>query len=397
MADQMHQDLSITPTRDELSRQHFMSGMRHYVLHNVADGMRSVYERKVEPRLERQGQKPRTGPQVHKALRPESLFKFYSSLRCNAQEMVWRSVIPTVERNAEDLNRRARVLSQSGDKAQGTLDLDPTMDVPRYVSDIDVHLVPGCYHTEYAQDDVSQGAIYDHGGAVFTMGLLGDERDDIGGSISLFIRNKYPDFHPQTILDLGCGLGNNTMPWAQTYPDADVHAADVAAPLLRYANARAQSKGVTMHFHQQDAEHSKFADESVDLIFTSMFLHELPAKTIGNVLKECHRMLRPGGLMLHMELPPNNMTAPYDSFYLDWDSYYNREPFYKAFRDMDPEEVCAAGGFSKDRFVFFTVPSRHLSGPQAILDSIDQDRGEVNSDTGRMSKKIHWFCFGAWK
>ncbi len=397
MTDQLQQDLTILPTRDELSRQHFMSGMRHYVLHDVAGGMRAVYEQKVEPKLERQGIKPEDGPAVHKALKPETMFKFYSSLRCNAQEMVWRSVIPTVERNASDLNRRAKILSQAGDKAQGTIELDPSFVVPKYIADIDIHLVPGCYHTEYADDDVSQGAIYDNGGAVFTMGLLGQDRDDIGGSISMFVRNKYPNFHPLKILDLGCGLGNNTMPWAQTYPEAEVHATDVAAPLLRYANARAQSKGVTMHFHQQDAERPKFEDESVDLIFTSMLLHELPEKTIGNVFKEAHRMLKPGGLMLHMELPPNNMTAPYDSFYLDWDSYYNKEPFYKAFRDSDLKQVCAAGGFSNEKFVFFTVPSRHLSGPEAILDAVNQEQGQVNSETGRMSNNIHWFCFGAWK
>ena len=32
---------------------------------------------------------------------------------------------------------------------------------------------------------------------------------------------------------------------------------------------------------------------------------------------------------------PNSATTPYDGFYLDWDSYYNNEPFYKPFRDQE--------------------------------------------------------------
>ena len=48
-----------------------------------------------------------------------------------------------------------------------------------------------------------------------------------------------------------------------------------------------------------------------------------------------HRVLKPGGVLLTMELPPNTSLDPYEQFYLDWDCYYNNEPFYKAFRDQD--------------------------------------------------------------
>jgi ubiquinone/menaquinone biosynthesis C-methylase UbiE len=246
-------------------------------------------------------------------------------------------------------------------------------------------------------DDVSIGAVYDNGGLVFSMGLLGEAREDIGASISCFISHRYPDFKPARILDLGCGLGNNTVPWARTYPDAEVHAIDVGAPLLRYGHARAQVRGESIHFHQRAVEDPGFDDESFDLIFSSMLLHEVPPKNVGRTFSEAYRLLKPGGLMLHMELPPNNMTAAYDSFYLDWDSYYNKEPFYKPFRDMDLRQVCADAGFAPDNYVNFVIPSLHLAGRQAILDAVSQQGADVNRNTGRMAKTIQWFCFGAWK
>ena len=35
-----------------------------------------------------------------------------------------------------------------------------------------------------------------------------------------------------------------------------------------------------------------------------------------------------------MELPPNDALGAYEAFYLDWDCFYNNEPYYKGFRDL---------------------------------------------------------------
>ena len=61
-------------------------------------------------------------------------------------------------------------------------------------------------------------------------------------------------------------------------------------------------------------------------------------------MAEAHRVLKPGGVLLTMELPPNMSLDPYEQFYLDWDCYYNNEPFYKAFRDQDARQLLANAG-----------------------------------------------------
>jgi threonine dehydrogenase-like Zn-dependent dehydrogenase len=110
----------------------------------------------------------------------------------------------------------------------GSVTLDPDMETPPYVANHDVHMMPGCYHTEYGDDDIAAGALYDNGTAVFSMGLFGNARDDIGGSIARFISLKFPELRPRRILDMGCSIGSNTLPWARTFPEAEVHAVDVA-------------------------------------------------------------------------------------------------------------------------------------------------------------------------
>ena len=389
--------LKVQSKPDEVARQNFMLNMRSYVMLDMATGMKKIYDHNIEPNFKKLNKrKPKNGNEIHKSIKKDTYFKFYSSIRCNAQEMVFRSVLPPIERSMKDLKRKAKTLSKSK-KIKGSLNLDKNLPIPKSVSAIDVHLMPGCYHSEHSENDMSQGAIYDNGVSVFSMGFFGDKLDDIGSSISLFIKKKYPKFKPLKILDLGCTVGHNTLPWSKAYPKAEVHALDVGAPVLRYGHARAQSEGVNVHFHQQNAEKTNFKDNSFDLVFSSMFLHEVPRKGIKLILKEAKRLLKPGGLMLHMELPPNKMLEPYDSFYLDWDSYYNKEPFYKPFRDMVPEKVCSDAGFPKSKFVQFIIPSIGQFGDKEIIKSIKYQNGNVDDRTGRFTKGIHWYCFGSWK
>ena len=399
MTRHVHHDLKIAPTRGERARQDFVSSLRLHILNDMAAHMKQRYETRIEPRaVEKSGVAPASSQAVHAAIRDDLYFKFYSGLRVNAQEMVWDSVRSGVERERARLHRSAAGLTDSGDTAKGSLTLDPDLTVPEYVDALDVHLMPGNYHGEAGLGDMSAGAIYDNGLSVFSMGLMGSNLDDIGRSVAGFIAARYPDFKPRRIIDMGCTIGHNTLPWASTYPDAEVTGIDVAAPVLRYAHARAVSQGVPAHFVQADAGSLPFPDGQFDVVFSSMFLHELPKKTIARSMAEAHRVLAPGGLMVHMELPPNDEMSAYDGFYLDWDCWYNQEPFYKGFRDLTPRDICTSAGFAADKCVQFVIPSREGYGEEVFQAAAAGGPGTVGEDTtGRLADGVQWFAFGAWK
>lgn len=386
-------DLKLTPTRDEWARQDFVSALRAHVLNDMANNMKSHYQKQIEPKMP---QPPQNGQDVHKAIQSDLYFRFYSGLRVNAQELVWDAVRPTLERDAGRLEKTAEILTKK--PVGGTLTLDESLEIPSNVEAIDVHLMPGSYHCESGHNDIRAGSLYDNGLGVFSFGLMGQNLDDIGESISLWVKEKFPDFKPNRILEMGCTIGHNTQPWAVTYPDADVVGMDVSAPCLRYAHARSQSQGVPVHYQQGNATRTDFEDESFDLIFSSMFLHELPVKDIKAVFAEAHRLLKPGGLMLHYELPPNTATAPYDGFYLDWDSFYNYEPFYKGYRDQAPLALCKEAGFPEDTFFQTVVPSIGWYGKDAVIESLSAPETDAQDDhTGRLADGVKWFSYGAWK
>ena len=154
---ELKHDLRLAKTRDEKARMNFVSGLRAHVLNDMASGMRSVYDADVETQFRREHKRaPKDGPEVHKAIKANDYFKFYSTLRVTAQDMVWQSVIPPLERNRPELKQKAAKLSGKG-KPRGTLRLKSNFEVPRYVSAIDVHLMAGNYDGEYEKGDLAAG------------------------------------------------------------------------------------------------------------------------------------------------------------------------------------------------------------------------------------------------
>ncbi|WP_416907829.1 MAG: class I SAM-dependent methyltransferase [Polymorphobacter sp.] len=380
--------LAVRPTRNERAAQDFTSSLRGHVLNHMAAQMKTRFETEIAPKL---AQAPEDGRAVHQAMRPHPYFRFYSTMRIAAQEMVWASVDAAVRRDSERLKAVAAELPDVG----GSLTLDPSLEVPRSVSAIDVHLMPGSYSAEAGEGDLAAGAVYENGLSVFSFGLMGKNLDDIGESSAFWLRHAHPEFQPKDILDLGCSVGHQTLPWARAYPGARVTGVDVAAPCLRYADGRARAQGVAAHFVQANATQLPFPDASFDLVYSSMFLHELPLKDIDAVFAEARRLLRPGGLMLHYELPPNSQLSAYDGFYLDWDCWYNNEPYYKAFRDQDPKALCAKAGFDTGKFVQTVVPSIGWYGEEAVAEAI-AGPATIGGNTGRLADGVQWFVFGNW-
>jgi hypothetical protein len=101
--------------------------------------------------------------------------------------------------------------------------------------------------------------------------------------------------------------------------------------------------------------------------------------------------------MIHMELPPNSQLSPYEAFYLDWDSAYNNEPFYKPFRDLKPEDIVRRAGFAPSKYVQFVVPSIGWYGEQVFRESVGAQASVDSDKTGRLTDGVRWYCFGAWK
>ena len=99
----------------------------------------------------------------------------------------------------------------------------------------------------------------------------------------------------EQVLDVGCGSGASSLALAvRVGPGGHVLGADISAPLLAAARARAEAAGLSqLEFRQCDAETEAFAPAATDLIFSrfGVMFFEDPAAAFANMA----RALRPGG------------------------------------------------------------------------------------------------------
>ena len=279
---------------DEDARSNFMMDLYRHLGHNVAPGRREVYDARIKPNFVKQhGRAPKDRHEVRNAVKDDPYFQYWGHLRVYCNQALFYENGRTVDRQLDELIERAK----PGKRAKGKLELDPEFQIPRYQAPLDMHWMPGSYYTKLAEDDVAAGAMYDSGGLyVMTSGHLGPFGDGAAYSIVNYLRERFPGFRPASVLDEGCTVGHNTLPFKEAWPDAEVTGIDIGAPVLRYAHARSEDMGYDVTFSQQNAETTKFDDESFDFITSTMFLHETSYKAVHNVVREGYRLLKPGGL-----------------------------------------------------------------------------------------------------
>ena len=108
------------------------------------------------------------------------------------------------------------------------------------------------------------------------------------------------------VLDVGCGTGYLTRHMAaRVGPDGAVTGVDPSPPVLAYARNKQPRPGSAPCTYQEGvAESLNFPDASFDTVVTSLMLHHLPEQLRPAVLREMHRVLRPGGRLLVVEFRP---------------------------------------------------------------------------------------------
>jgi arsenite methyltransferase len=129
---------------------------------------------------------------------------------------------------------------------------------------------------------------------------------------------RHADIEPgETILDLGCGTGTDTILAARrTGPTGRVIALDFLPPMLERTAAAAREAGLeNVDTLYGEMEAIPLPDRSVDQIISNAVISLSPRK--ARALAECARVLRPGGKLCvadltvdEEELPPEVLTHP---------------------------------------------------------------------------------------
>ncbi len=330
--------MQIEPNRTSQATFDYVEGLKRYVAEKFMPNLRAAYEMG-EQRYVRthNGEKPATMEQVGEVMQPMTLYKYNRAIQRTSQELMWAVVYESLEPRRAELTEE---LNRPTENARGSVETDPRLELPKYYTAVDFHLQPRSYH-----GDELAGIVYDIGVPIYVLRRNGADSGESGRALASVI----PPGRYEKILDMGCGIGQKTIPIADAFPGAEVHAIDLGAPMVKYAHKRAERMGRRIHFSQQNVEQTKFAADSFDLVFSTILLHELPPGAIRNMIAESYRVLKPGGMTAHLDLPPYNRLSPYNTFLMDWDTRNNGEPYWRAFHELDLPASFREVGFKNIR------------------------------------------------
>jgi len=352
------------PDHDEAARQAFVVAFKQHLNRALRPANRTVFQRDVAPAWERRhGHPPQTRREIREAMLANRHYRSWSTLARSAQELMWESLGDTLARERPRLEKAAERL-MTARACGGSLELDPAFEVPRAMASVEVHLQPGGYARDASARDVVAGAYYESGGNLYAFGQGIGKRDSKAAHVQRYLSERYPDLRPRRILDMGCSAGSATVPYAEAYPEAEVHGIDIGAGMLRYAHARAEALGARVHFHQMDVAATRFPDGYFDLVVSHNMMHEISDRTRRGAMLESFRLLAPGGVCIHQDVPLRfEGLDEFTKFDLSWDAMYNNEPYWEVYANADVRADLEAAGFPVDSIHVGHLPKREGSLP----------------------------------
>lgn len=248
---------------------------------------------------------------------------------------------------------------------EGMLSLDPTLALPDYYTDCDIHQQPGGLWSDALGGVIYRQAAGASGGVV--------SRGSLHERFTSVVESHMPEGWSR-LVDLGCGYGKSTLPFAQRRPRAEAIGVDLAAPaLLLAAQLGAEAQARNLSYVQADARASGLPAGKADIVTTTMVLHELPPDAIQAMLREAHRLLRPGGLSIHLDFLPAD--DPFARLLHFGHGRRNNEPFMEPLARMDlaaAHRAAGLAGFAVETFededgALTRPPNRKWRLPWAVI------------------------------
>ena len=310
--------------RSFAAAQSFLLGAKTYWTTRIFPEVRAEYERRVA-RLET---RPATADDARAVMASSTLYAYFAWLERHLQRYKYSGRYGLQAWHAQDRRRLEAALECP--LPPGLLELARDLGLPRYYTGTDIHQHPGGVWS-----DPIAGFVYERG-ARSTTPLAGARHADLHERLTTLALEAAPG--ARRILDLGCGFGKSTRPFYERLPEVEVDALDLSAPCLKLAARIAADAGArNVRFRQADACATGCAEGSIDLVTSTMLLHEMPPAVVERTLAEAARVLRPGGKMVHLDFLPQ--AQPRGDAFARFVHYEhgrrNNEPFMEPLAEMD--------------------------------------------------------------
>ena len=192
------------------------------------------------------------------------------------------------------------------------------------------------------------------------------------------------DIRGKSVLDLGCGSGENLVPLAMR--GARVTGIDISPDLIELAKRRVAAVGLGASLFARSAYDTGLPDESVDVIFCVALIHHLD---IPKVCQEMRRILKKGGFVILSE--PIRFSWLYDRVREALPSHQDISEFEHPLTRSELE--CAKRDFTPDSLRYFRLPFVPLV--RRLLPSRADNAARVSAQLIKRVPACHRFATSA--
>ena len=118
------------------------------------------------------------------------------------------------------------------------------------------------------------------------------------------------------VVDLGSGDGDGAAATARMLPRAKVLAIE-ASPFMIICGRRQNRNTINLEFRHGLAEDTFLPSNCCDAVTITLVFHECNDEGKKNIMKEAHRILKPGGTIVFADTPQDDLFT-YRGFYEPW-------------------------------------------------------------------------------
>ena len=155
------------------------------------------------------------------------------------------------------------------------------------------------------------------------------------------------------LLDIGCGTGRFLDFVKQAWPRLAVIGLDMSEAYVSHARAHLRRWSWT-RFVVGKAEAIPLPDRSQDAVTSIFLFHELPPQVRRRALRECARVLKPGGRLILQDSLQRDDHKDYDGLLQLFPQNYH-EPYYASYTKEDFAALALAYGLAPVRSVLAFV------------------------------------------
>ena len=220
----------------------------------------------------------------------------------------------------------------------------------RDIPDVDPDRFPAYYRrTFHWQTDgyfsAHSAEVYELGVEMLFAGTADVMRRQIIPPITQFVREHGPASSLR-LLDVACGTGRTLHQIARTHPTMRLWGVDLSPAYVRAARKRLEHVS-ELTLAVENGERLPFADGTFDIATSVYLFHELPAAVRRNVVRELHRVVRPGGLVVIEDSAQLADSAEIATALREFPREFH-EPFYAHYLADDLAPIFSNAGFSVD-------------------------------------------------